>query len=81
MLQLRYGQYNSGNNMNYILLGWSHPRAFEIKGITRDQLDGKRKSGQFIEGYHFIKDPSGNYLYHFERFNEWAENKVASHEQ
>lgn len=59
---------------NIILMGWVHPRAFEAKGITRDQLDGKRKTGKLSEGYHWVKDPSGNVMYHWERYNEWCEH-------
>lgn len=62
------------NNSNVVKLGWCHTRAFEVKGITRDQLDGRRKNGKFVEGYHYIKDPSGGFMYHWERFNEWCEH-------
>jgi hypothetical protein len=57
-----------------IALGWVHPRVIETyKGLTKDQLDGRRKAGKFIEGIHFIKDPVGSIMWHFENLNTWIE--------
>lgn len=55
-----------------IQLGWVHPRIIEsFKGLTRDQLDGRRKAGKFIEGQHWVKDPSGSIMWHFENLDHW----------
>jgi hypothetical protein len=57
-----------------ITLGWVHPRVIEtFKGLTRDQLDGRRKAGKFIEGVHYVKDPVGSIMWHFENLDNWIE--------
>ncbi|MFT6692806.1 MAG: hypothetical protein ACJAXH_003348 [Colwellia sp.] len=64
------------NNPHYPLLtlGWVHPRIIEsLKGLSRDQLDGRRKAGKFIEGVHYVKDPVGSIMWHFENLDNWIE--------
>jgi len=57
-----------------INLGWVHPRAIEaLKGLTRDQLDGRRKAGKYVEGTHWRKDPLGLIMWHFENLDRWVE--------
>jgi len=64
----------NNNSQNILLtLGWVHPRVIEaLKGITRDQLDGRRKAGKYIEGVHFIKDPVGSIMWNFENYDSWV---------
>ncbi|NQZ90359.1 MAG: hypothetical protein HRT54_22570 [Colwellia sp.] len=61
-----------------ITLGWVHPRVIEtFKGLTRDQLEGRRKAGKFIEGIHFIKDPVGSIMWDFENLDSWIEGDTS----
>ena len=65
---------NNVNNLPKFNLGWVHPRIIEsLKGLTKDQLDGIRKSGKFIEGEHWKKDPVGLIMWHFENIDRWVE--------
>lgn len=60
-----------------INLGWVHPRVIEsMKGLTKDQLDGRRKAGKYIEGEHWIKDPVGSIMWHFENLDRWVEGGI-----
>jgi hypothetical protein len=69
----------SKSTPNVIHLGWVHPRTIEsLKGLTRDQLDSRRKSGKFIEGEHWIKDPVGSIMWHFENLDNWIEGDITS---
>ena len=55
-------------------LGWVHPRVVEsLKGLTADQLSSRRKSGKFIEGTHWVKDPVGTVMWNFENLDLWIE--------
>tara|TARA_X000001388_G_scaffold74510_1_gene67621 strand:+ start:1355 stop:1576 length:222 start_codon:yes stop_codon:yes gene_type:complete len=55
-----------------IKLGWVHPRVINLlKGLTRDQLDGRRKADKFVEDTHWKKDPSGTIMWHFEELDNW----------
>ena len=63
-------------NTGMLQLGWVHPRVVEtFKGLTADQLTSRRKSGKFIEGIHWVKDPVGTIMWHFENLNSWVEGK------
>ncbi|MFC3093608.1 hypothetical protein DRW07_05235 [Alteromonas sediminis] len=57
-----------------IQLGWVHPRVIEaLKGLTSDQLSTRRKSGKFVEGKHWMKDPMGTVMWNFENLDAWIE--------
>ena len=57
-----------------ILLGWVKPSVFEqLKGVSASSLEGKRKAGNLIEGYHYKKAEDGKYYFHFERYDEYVE--------
>lgn len=61
-----------------LTLGWVHPRIIEnLKGLTRDQLDGRRKAGKFIEGVHWIKDPAGSIMWNFENLDSWIQGGIS----
>ncbi|WP_412972942.1 excisionase family protein [Glaciecola sp. MF2-115] len=63
-------------NTGMFQLGWVHPRIVEaFKGLTADQLTSRRKSGKFIEGIHWVKDPVGTIMWHFENLDSWVEGK------
>jgi len=57
----------------YIQFGWVLPTIFEqYKGITKDALDKKRKTGKLIEGIHFKKADDGRIYYHYENYDEYV---------
>lgn len=59
-------------NSGLVHLGWVHPRVIEtLKGLTSDQLSSRRKSGKFIEGKHWMKDPVGTVMWNFEQLDAW----------
>jgi hypothetical protein len=58
-------------------LGWFHPRIIEsLKGLTRDQLDGRRKAGKYIQDEHWTRDYLGSIMWHFENLDHWVEGGV-----
>lgn len=64
----------NNKSSTYLQLGWVHPRIIEnLKGLTRDQLDGRRKSGKFIEGQHWVKDPVGSIMWNYENLDNWIQ--------
>ena len=54
-------------------LGFVRPSSIErYLGITSDQLNSKKKTGQFVDGVHYRKAADGNIYWNFENIKEWC---------
>lgn len=57
----------------FIKLGWVYPKIMhDLKGLTYDALNARRKRGKFVEGVHW-KQVHGVVMYHYERIEQLFE--------